>query len=159
MLTPCRPVTALTLCRQAPGRVSIGVSRWYDSTREKPYVESGDRSQVCSFRGRLTTRPTGEVFNGEASDRTPSLYTLFLSHEARCCCCCLLVAGCLTSQQQASASQGRICKDNFTCCHTNRSCTSNYLTLSQYTDTGPTSPSTDNITPGAWQGSHWDANF
>ena len=26
--------------------------------------------------------------------------------------------GCLTSQQQASVSQGRICSDNFTCCHT-----------------------------------------
>ena len=31
--------------------------------------------------------------------------------------CCLLV-GCLTSQQHASVSQGRICSDNFTCCHT-----------------------------------------
>ena len=30
---------------------------------------------------------------------------------------CLLV-GCLTSQQQASVSQGRICSDNLTCCHT-----------------------------------------
>ena len=34
-----------------------------------------------------------------------------------------------------------------------------HLTQSQYTDTGPTSPSTDPITPGAWQGSHWSANF
>ena len=25
--------------------------------------------------------------------------------------------------------------------------------------TGPTSPSADPITPGAWQGSHWSANF
>ena len=30
---------------------------------------------------------------------------------------CLLV-GCLTSQQHASVSQGQICTDNFTCCHT-----------------------------------------
>ena len=30
---------------------------------------------------------------------------------------CLFV-GCLTSQQQASVSRGRICEDNFTCCHT-----------------------------------------
>ena len=30
---------------------------------------------------------------------------------------CLLV-GCLTSQQHASVSQGRICSDNITCCHT-----------------------------------------
>ena len=34
-----------------------------------------------------------------------------------------------------------------------------YLTQSQYTDTGPTSPSADPRTPGAWQGSHWSANF
>ena len=34
-----------------------------------------------------------------------------------------------------------------------------YLTQSQYTHTGPTSPSADPITPGAWQGSHWSANF
>ena len=32
-------------------------------------------------------------------------------------------------------------------------------TWSQYTDTGPTSPSTDPIMPGAWQGSHWNAIF
>ena len=73
---------------------------------------------------------------------------------------CLLV-GCLTSQQQASASQGRICSDNFTCCHTliEVADQTSYLTKSQYTDTGPTSPSADPISPGAWQGSHWSANF
>ena len=73
---------------------------------------------------------------------------------------CLLV-GCLTSQQQASVSQGRICSDNFTCCHTEIEVADQtfYLTQSQYTDTGPTSPSADPITPGAWQGSHWTANF
>ena len=32
------------------------------------------------------------------------------------------------------------------------------LTQSQYTDTGPTSPSADPRTPGAWQGSHWSVN-
>ena len=73
---------------------------------------------------------------------------------------CLLV-GCLTSQQQASVSQGRICSDNFTCCHTEIEVADPtfYLTQSQYTDTGPTSPSADPIMPGAWQGSHWSANF
>ena len=73
---------------------------------------------------------------------------------------CLLV-GCLTSQQRASVSQGRICSDKFTCCHTETEIADPtfYLTQSQYTDTGPTSPSTDPITPGAWQGSHWRANF
>ena len=73
---------------------------------------------------------------------------------------CLFV-GCLSSQQHASVSQGRICTDNFTCCHTETEAADPtfHLTQSQYTDTGPTSPSADPITPGAWQGSHWSANF
>ena len=73
---------------------------------------------------------------------------------------CLFV-GCLTSQQHASVSQGRICSDNFTCYHTEIEVADQtfHLTQSQYTDTGPTSPSADPITPGAWQGSHWSANF
>ena len=73
---------------------------------------------------------------------------------------CLLV-GCLTSQQHVSVSQGWICSDNFTCCHTEIEVADQtfYLTQSQYTDTGPTSPNADPITPGAWQGSHWSANF
>ena len=73
---------------------------------------------------------------------------------------CWLV-GCLTSQQQASVSQGRICSDNFTYCHTEIEVADQTfcLTQSQVTDTGPTSPSADPMTPGAWQGSHWSANF
>ena len=69
----------------------------------------------------------------------------------------LCFVGCLTSQQHASVSQGRICLDNFTCCHTEIEVADQtfYLTQSQYTDTGPTSPSADPITTGAWQGSHW----
>ena len=72
-----------------------------------------------------------------------------------------LLVGCLTSQQQASVSRGRICSDNFTCCHTEIEVADPtfYLTQSQYTDTGPTSPSADPITPGAWQDSHWSASF
>ena len=73
----------------------------------------------------------------------------------------LLLVGCLTFQQQASVSQGRICSDNFTCCHTEIEVADPtfYLTQSQYTDTGPTSPSPKPITPGAWKGSHWSSNF
>ena len=73
---------------------------------------------------------------------------------------CWLV-GCFTSQQQASVSQGRICSDNFTCCHTEIEVADQtfYLTQSQYTDTGPISPSADPITPGAWHGGHWSAHF
>ena len=69
----------------------------------------------------------------------------------------------LTSQQHASVSQGRICSDTFTSCHMHTEIEVAYqtfhLTQSQYTDTRPTSPSTDSTTPGAWQGSHWSANF
>ena len=74
--------------------------------------------------------------------------------------CCLFIA-CLTSQQHASVFQGRICSDNCTCCHTEIEVADQtfHLTQSQYTDIGPTSPSADPIMPGAWQGSHWCANF
>ena len=63
---------------------------------------------------------------------------------------CMYV-GCLTSQQHASVSQGQICSDNFTCCHTEIEVADQtfHLTQSQYTDTTPTSPSADPITPGA----------
>ena len=73
----------------------------------------------------------------------------------------VLLVGCLASQQQASVSQGRICSDNFTCCHTEIEVADQtfYLTQSQYTDTGPTSPSADPITPGAWQGSPLECQF
>ena len=58
---------------------------------------------------------------------------------------------CLTSQQQASVSQGRICSDNFTRCHTEIEVADStfHLTQSQYADTGPTIPSADPVTPGA----------
>ena len=72
---------------------------------------------------------------------------------------CLLVA-CFTSEQHASASQEWICTDNFTCCHPEVEAADQtfYLTQSQYTDTRPTSPSVDPITPGAWQGpGYWSA--
>ena len=64
-----------------------------------------------------------------------------------------LFVGCLTSQQHACVSQGRTCSDNLTCCHAEIEVVGQifHLTQSQYTDTGPTSPSTDPITPGAWQ--------
>ena len=72
-----------------------------------------------------------------------------------------LLVGCFISQQHASVSQGRIYSDNCTCCHTEMEVAdqASYLTQSQYTDTGPTRPSADPITPGAWQGSHWSVNF
>ena len=73
----------------------------------------------------------------------------------------LWAVGCLTSQKHATVSQRRICSDKFKCCHTEIEVADQtfHLTQSQYTDSGPTSPSTDPITPGAWPGSHWRANF
>ena len=88
-----------------------------------------------------------------------------LNHWAIVCWLVGWLVGCLTSQQQASVSQRRICSDNFTCCHTEIQLADPtfYLTQSKYTDTGPTSPSADPITPGARQGSQfesrWSANF
>ena len=72
-----------------------------------------------------------------------------------------LFVGYLTSQLHASVSQRRICSDSFTCCHTETEVTDQtfHLSQSQYTETGPISPSADLIMPGAWQGSHWSANF
>ena len=75
-----------------------------------------------------------------------------------------MFVGCFTSQQHASVSQGPTCTNNFTCCHTEIQVADHtfYLTQSQYTDTGQTSPSDDPPMPGAWQGSlecpflgHW----
>ena len=65
------------------------------------------------------------------------------------------LVGCLMFQQHASVSQGRICTDNFTFCHTEIEVADPtfYLTQSHsilITDTGLTSPSADPIMPGAW---------
>ena len=101
--------------------------------------------------------------NNHCLSPTPSIFRLHVRTQADNDDDDCLFVGCLTSQQQASVSQGRICTDNFTCCHTEIRIQvadpTFYLTQSQYTDTGPTSPSADPITPGAWQGSHWSANF
>ena len=82
--------------------------------------------------------------------RVVDIGTLLIHQTAEVGC----LVGCLTSQQQASVSQGLICSDNFTCCHTQIEVADPtfYLTQSQYTDTGPTSPSADPITLGAWAG-------
>ena len=72
-----------------------------------------------------------------------------------------LFVGSLTSQQHVSVSQGQICSDRCTCCHTEIEVADQtlYLTQSQCTDTGLTSHSADPIMTGTWQGSLWSANF
>ena len=63
------------------------------------------------------------------------------------------LVGRVTSPQRVGVSQGQICSDKCTCCHTetdaaDQTCS---LTRSQQTYTRPTSPSTDPFTQGAWQ--------
>ena len=96
---------------------------------------------------------------GRVAAKIPMLKSLACHNQVQQFVVCLFA--CLTSRQQASVSQGRICSDNVTCCHTEIEVADQtfYLTQSQYTDTGPTRTSADPITPGAWQGSHWSANF
>ena len=97
-------------------------------------------NQIFTIPGRrLTTQP---------SRKQPSTDDVCLT------VACLLA--CLTSQQHASVSLGPICSDKFTCCHTETEAADQtfYLTQSQYTDTGPTSPRADSITPSTWQGRH-----
>ena len=55
----------------------------------------------------------------------------------------------LTSYQHDSVSQEPVCLDSCTCCHAETEVTAQtfYLTQSQYTDTGPVSPSADPMTP------------
>ena len=118
-------------------------SDWYDWTWGKdPRANTGiePRSAVLEADALTTWAQTGRW--------TPKGFVCWL-------------VGCLTSRRHASVSQGRICTDNFTCCLTEIEVADPTfrLTQSQYTDTGPTSPSTDPITPGAWQGSQWSASF
>ena len=70
-------------------------------------------------------------------------------------------AGWLLACLKSSQQHGQICSDKFTCCHTEIAVADQtfFLTQSQYTDTGPTSPSADPATPGTWQGNNWSANF
>ena len=65
------------------------------------------------------------------------------------------------SQQRAGISLGHTCSDSCTCCRTEIEIAdqTSYLTWSQYTYTGPTSPSTDPLTRGAWQVSHDSTSF
>ena len=81
--------------------------------------------------------------------------------ETNLCTGFVCFVGCLMSQLHASVSQGRICSDNFTCCHTEIEVADQtfYLNQSQYTDTWPISLGADPRTLGAWQGSHWSAFF
>ena len=110
--------------------------------------------------GDITTGDTVKLENMLSGRTTTMEKNCRASHATQDCHVCLFV-GCLTSQQHASVSQGQISTDDFTCCYTEIEVADQtyYLTQSQYTDTGPTSPSADPLLPGAWQTSHGRANF
>ena len=61
---------------------------------------------------------------------------------------------CRTFQQHSGASQTLVCLNSCTSCHAEIEVADETfrLTQSQYSDTGPTSPSADSIMPGAFQG-------
>ena len=111
------------------------------------------------FHALMHITHSAHMATHENSCRLVKLHTM-LRHNASVQTLKWLLA-CLTSQQHISVSQGRICSDNFMCCHTEIEVADPtfYLTHSQYTDTGPTSPSAHPIMPEAWHGSHWSANF
>ena len=148
---PSSPLHTLT-CREREGG-------WRERGRrgtDRETVREGDR-ETERDRERQRQRETDKQTDRQRqTDRQTETERGGGSEGGRDC----LFVGWLTSQQHASVSQGRICSDNFTCCHTEIQVADQtfYLTQSQYTDTGPTSPSADPITPGAWQGSHWSAN-
>ena len=100
----------------------------------------------------MTTRPPGRFPGGlcitTALNRTSAGYPPV----------CLLVA---YRPSNMRVYLGTDLLRQFTCCYTQIEVADQtfHLTQSQYIDTGSTSPSSDPITPGAWQGSqllsHW----
>ena len=140
---------------QAKGPVLSVFMVWLD-TLSLPLVGSGYKSAAHDWR----------VFFGRWEIIVICNYTLNIDEKTSQSHNCdvvpvLLFVGCLTSPKHTGVSQGWICSDNFTCCHTEIEVADPtiYFTQSQYTDAGLTSPSADPITPGAQQGSHWSASF
>ena len=123
---------------------------------------SASRADYTGFESRFRRDFSGSSHTSDFQNGTPAsalgLVGLFSVSFGKCFFCRLLN---VSATCYPSVSQGRICSDNCTCCHTEIEVADQtfHLTQSQYTDTGPTSPRTDPITPGTWQGSHWSANF
>ena len=70
ILTPGRPVQALTLERQAPGRVATGVpilSHWYDSTEKSRRQRDSNPGSSALEADALTTRPTRRLCRKETT--------------------------------------------------------------------------------------------
>ena len=126
-------------------------SHWYDPNLEKAPRGKRRLNAAVIETGHLSTTPTRRSLTSRGFGIATVVFQWPPSRVFPALGCCLWLVGCLTSQQHASVSQGRICSDNFTCCHTEVEAADRtfYLTQSQYTDTRPTSPSADPRTPGA----------
>ena len=74
---------------------------------------------------------------------------------------CLFVCWSLNVPETCKCISGTDLHRQFTCCHCEMEVADPtvHLTQSQYTDTVPANPRTGPITPGAWQGNHWNANL
>ena len=152
------------MCAETRPRFTLSPERVWREWSQTPYEFQGENpvTKCCCFL--VVPFILNHSRSNSTSQSTCSLCVtlahILLRSSIRFCVVCLLV-GCFTSQQHASVSQGRICSDNFTCWHTEIEVADQafHLTQSQHTDIGPTSPSTDPITPGAWRGSHWSANL
>ena len=103
--------------------------------QEYPEKTPGDELQNCMIAARLMTSWMMTV-------KAVAPFRPCIKIPARL----LLFAGWVPSQLDANLPQGRICSDKGTCCHTQiASCI--FLVQSQYTDTGPTSPDANPMTP------------
>ena len=76
-----------------------------------------------------------------------------------CVCECACVRVCVTVYERERGGRGDGSALTSLRAATLRQTLQIQLSTSRYTDTRPTSPRADPITPDAWQGSHWSANF
>ena len=141
-----QPVPALTPQHQGSHwRASFevtGVTR----PGKNPTAQAGVDPRISRSRGGRLNHLANEAVEGEGKERRRRRRTR--RSRKKIMIMWLLFVGCLTSQQHVS--QGRICSDNFTCCHTEIEVADPtfHLTQSQYTDTRPTSPSDYPVAPG-----------
>ena len=92
-------------CAQTRPRFILSSERVLNDWSQNPCLLQGEKS-LCrkkSHQRRIEPTPLHPQHTSNELFRPP---------------CKGLTAGCLTSQQHASISQGRICSDKCTCCHT-----------------------------------------
>ena len=129
-------------------------------------------ARICSDNCQCCTDLLRQLSVLHGSAQTIVSAARICSDNCQCCTDLPRQLSVLHVSAQTIVSAVRICPDNCQCCtdlprqllvlpRRHRSCRSNisFLTQSQYTDTGTTSPIPDPITPGVRQGCHWRANF